>query len=75
MESWGSQNFADCQAAERKANRDRPFEEKESYRWVEALKMIEKQFHKLEKHSQQTQQQLEKTWLAEWSKDTHHSRL
>lgn len=44
------------QAAERKANRDRPFEQKESYRWVEALIAVEKQSQKVEKHSQPTQQ-------------------
>jgi hypothetical protein len=49
------------QSAEGKANRNRAFAQKESYRWVEALKAVEKQFQKVEKHSQLTQQQLEKT--------------
>ena len=39
-------------AAERKANQNRPFEEKESYRWVEALKSVDKQFQKVEKQQQ-----------------------
>ncbi len=43
--------------AERKANRKRPFEDKESYRWVEAFKAVEKQFQAVEKHSQQLQLQ------------------
>jgi hypothetical protein len=42
------------QAAERKAKRDRPFEEKESYRWVEALMAVEKQLQKVEKQLEET---------------------
>lgn len=46
-------------SAERKANRDRPFEEKESYRWVEALIAVEKQLQKVEKQFREVQDQLE----------------
>jgi len=49
------------QATERKAARSKPFEAKESYRWVEALKAVEKQFQKVEKHLQQAKEQLEET--------------
>lgn len=49
------------QAAERKAARSKPFEEKESYRWVEALMAVEKQFQKVEKHLQQAKKQLAET--------------
>lgn len=35
------------QAAKRKANKDRPFEQKESYKWVESIEAIEKQFASL----------------------------
>ncbi len=34
-------------AAVRKAARIKPFESKESYRWVEAIKAVEKQFQKV----------------------------
>lgn len=44
--------------AERKAARSKPFEQKESYRWVEALKAVEKQFQKVEKLLQQAKEQL-----------------
>lgn len=37
------------QAAERKANRNRRFEDKESYRWVEALIAVDQQFQLVEK--------------------------
>jgi hypothetical protein len=50
-------------ASERKANRNKPFEAKESYRWVEALKAVTLQFQAVEKHSQQTQQQPQETAL------------
>lgn len=46
------------QAQERKAVREKPFEEKESYRWVEALKAVEKQFQAGEKPLRETQEQL-----------------
>ena len=49
------------QAAERKAVRSKPFEQKESYRWVEALAAVEHLFQAVENHSQQTQQQLQET--------------
>lgn len=39
--------------AERKANRKRPFEDKESYRWVEALIAVEQQFQKVENFQQE----------------------
>ena len=42
--------------AERKANRKRPFEEKESLRWVEAILALEKQFQEVEKQQQQTRE-------------------
>lgn len=45
------------QLAERKANRNRPFESKESYRWVEAMKAVQAQLQKVEKHLQETKQQ------------------
>ncbi len=51
------------QSRERKAARSKPFEEKESYRWVEALKAVEKQFQEVEKCSQPTQQPLQETSL------------
>lgn len=44
---------------ERKAAREKPFEQKESYRWVEALMAVEKQFQAVEKLSQPTEQQLQ----------------
>lgn len=47
--------------AERKANRDRPFKQKESYRWVEALIAVEHLFQAVEKPSQRTEQQLQET--------------
>jgi hypothetical protein len=46
-------------AKERKAAREKPFEQKESYRWVEALMAVEKQFQAVEKLSQPTEQQLQ----------------
>ncbi len=42
--------------AERKAARDKPFESKESYRWVEALIAVEKQLQAVEQQAQPTQQ-------------------
>lgn len=42
--------------AERKAARSKPFESKESYRWVEALKAVEKQLQAVEQQAQPTQQ-------------------
>lgn len=49
------------QAPERKAAREKSFADKESYRWVEALKAVEKQFQALKKHFGQIQQQLSDT--------------
>ena len=49
------------QSNERKAARKKPFESKESYRWVEALMAVSKQFQGLEKHFKETKQQPEET--------------
>ena len=49
------------QSNERKAARKKPFESKESYRWVEALMAVSKQFQELEKHFKETKQQHEET--------------
>lgn len=46
-------------AAARKAARVKPFEEKESYRWVEAIKAVEKQFQAVEKHFRETKERFE----------------
>lgn len=43
------------QAAERKATRSKPFEEKESYRWVEAFKAVKKQFQAVQKQLEETE--------------------
>ena len=45
------------QLVERKANRNRPFEFKESYRWVEAMKAVQAELQKVEKHLPETKQQ------------------
>jgi len=49
------------QSNERRAARNKPFESKESYRWVEALKAVEKQFQEQELHFKAAKQQLEAT--------------
>lgn len=36
------------QAAKRKANKERAFEEKESYKWVEGIEAIQEQFEGIE---------------------------
>ncbi len=46
-------------ARERKAAREKPFEEKESYRWVEALKAVENQFSGAENKLKPTPEQLQ----------------
>lgn len=46
------------QSKQRQAARSKPFEEKESYRWVEALKAVDKQFQAVEKLAQPTEPQL-----------------
>lgn len=48
-------------AAARKAARVKSFEEKESYRWVEAIKAVEEQFQAVEKHCRETKEQFEET--------------
>lgn len=48
-------------AGARKAARVKPFESKESYRWVEAIKAVEKQFQKVEKHLGETKELFEET--------------
>ncbi len=45
-------------AAQRKANRERPFEQKESYRWVEALIAVQKQCQAVEEQLKQAKEQL-----------------
>jgi len=47
------------QSSERKAARKKPFESKESYRWVEALMAVEKQFSEPKKHFEEAKQKLE----------------
>ena len=47
------------QGVERQVARSKPFELKESYRWVEALKAVDKQFKQVEKHFREVQKQLE----------------
>lgn len=42
------------QSQERKIDRSKPFEEKESYRWVEALKTVAKQFQEVQKQLAET---------------------
>lgn len=49
------------QSSERKAARNKPFESKESYRWVEALKAVEHLFQQLENNFKEAKQQLEET--------------
>jgi len=49
------------QATERQAARNKPFQEKESYRWVEALTAVDKQLQAVEQQSQSSQQQLQET--------------
>ena len=49
------------QAKERKAARQKPFEEKESYRWVEALIAVENLFEQAENKSKAPRNQLPKT--------------
>lgn len=46
-------------AKERKAAREKPFEEKESYRWVKAIKAVENQFEAAEKKLKATGEQLQ----------------
>lgn len=48
------------QTAQRKIARSKAFEQKESYRWVEALKAVEKQFQQVE----QVQKQIEESQAA-----------
>jgi hypothetical protein len=48
-------------AQERKARREQPFEQKESYRWVEAQKAVNKQFQLVENHSRKIQSKQDKT--------------
>lgn len=49
------------QAKERKAARQKPFEQKESYRWVEALIAVENLFEQAENKSKAPRNQLPKT--------------
>lgn len=52
------------QAKERKATREKPFEQKESYRWVEALKAVEHLEEEVEKKLETCQELLPKTSQA-----------
>jgi Transposase DNA-binding len=48
-------------AQERKARREQPFEQKESYRWVEAQKAVNEQFQLVENHLRKIQSTQKKT--------------
>ncbi len=52
------------QGVERQVARSKPFESKESYRWVEALKAVDKQFQQVKKQFKEDKKQLEETLEA-----------
>ena len=62
-------------AKEHKAARGKPFEEKESYRWVEAIQAVENQFEAAQKKLKATGEQLQEAFSCYQSFNSHYSHF
>ena len=62
-------------AKEHKAARGKPFEEKESYRWVEAIQAVENHFEAAQKKLKATGEQLQEAFSCYQSFNSHYSHF